>query len=31
MKAFYVASLLAFAAQVLGHGYVYRVVADNTV
>ncbi len=30
MKA-HVASVLAFAAQALAHGYVYRVTSDNTV
>lgn len=31
MKVVILASLLAFAAQALGHGYIYRVTADNTV
>ncbi|KAH8898849.1 hypothetical protein GQ53DRAFT_878052 [Thozetella sp. PMI_491] len=31
MRAVQVVSALAFAAQVLGHGYVYRITADNTV
>jgi len=31
MKAAQVASVLAYAGQVLGHGYIYRVKADNTV
>lgn len=29
MKA--VLPVLAFAAQALGHGYIYRVTSDNTV
>jgi hypothetical protein len=31
MKVAQTASILAFAAQALGHGYIYRVTADNTV
>lgn len=31
MKVAQTAAILAFAAQGLGHGYIYRVTADNTV
>jgi hypothetical protein len=31
MRAAVLASILAFAAQALGHGYIYRVISDNTV
>lgn len=31
MKAAKVALLASFAGEALAHGYIYRVVADNTV
>jgi hypothetical protein len=31
MKGFQITTVLAFAGQALSHGYVYRVIADNTV
>ncbi len=31
MKVAQTASILALAGQALGHGYIYRVTADNTV
>lgn len=31
MRAASVTRVLAFAAQALAHGYVYRITADNTV
>lgn len=31
MRALKAISVLAFAAQALAHGYIYRITADNTV
>jgi len=31
MKAVHTATIVAFAARALAHGYVYRITADNTM